>query len=113
MAAGVNHDRGARGIDSAGWLSHNWEKPKKSGGPEARKRLISRRAISVLVTLACVLPVAIVVLVAAGWLLAAMQDEAAGRVLQRIALAFGLAWLVDLVVLVIAQGINSLGPPDG
>jgi hypothetical protein len=74
--------------------------------------LLSRRVISVLVTLACVLPVAIVVLVATGWLLAAMQDEAAGRVLGRVALAFGLTWIVDLVVLVIAQGINSLGPPD-
>ena len=75
--------------------------------------MISRRAISVLVTLAGVLGVAIVVVVAAAWLLGAMQDEAAGRVLGRVGLALALVWVTDLICLVMAQGINSLGPPEG
>ena len=73
--------------------------------------MISRRVLSVLVTLAVVLPVAIVVVMGAARLLGAMGDEAASGVLDRIALAIGIVWAVDLVCLVVAQGINSSGPP--
>jgi hypothetical protein len=65
-----------------------------------------------LVTAACVLPVAIVVVVAVGRLLGAMQDAAGAAALDRIALALGIVWVIDLVCLVLAQSINSLGPPD-
>jgi hypothetical protein len=64
-----------------------------------------------LVMLGCVLPVAIVVVAAVGWLLAAMDDAAGGAALGRVALALGIAWVIDLVCLVLAQAINSLGPP--
>jgi hypothetical protein len=64
-----------------------------------------------LLTAGCGLPVAITLLWAAGRLLLAMQDLSAAVVLDRIALALGLVWVLDLVCLVLAQAINSLGPP--
>ena len=73
--------------------------------------MISRTVLTILVTLAAVLPVAIVVLLAAARLLGAMQDEAAATVLDRVALAIGVVWAIDLLCLVLALGINSLGPP--
>lgn len=75
--------------------------------------MISRRILLALLTAACVLPVAIVVVVAAGWLLGAMGDEAGARGLDRMALALGILWVIDLVCLVVAQAINTLEPPQG
>ena len=75
--------------------------------------MISRRALAVLVALACVLPLAIVVVVGAGRLLAAMQDAAAATVLDRIALAVAIVWAVNLLCLLLALAINALGPPPG
>jgi hypothetical protein len=75
--------------------------------------VISRRALTILVTAACVLPIAIVVLAAVARLLAAMEDTSAAAVLDRVALAVGIIWTIDLVCLLVAQGINSLGPPPG
>jgi hypothetical protein len=66
----------------------------------------------ILVTPACVLPVAIVVIVSVGWLLAAMDDDAGARILNRAALALGILWVVDLVCLLLAQAIHTLQPPD-
>ena len=74
--------------------------------------MISRRVLAVLVTAACILPVAIAIVLAVGRLLGAMQDAAAAAVLDRVALAIGILWAIDLVCLLVAQGINSLGPPD-
>jgi hypothetical protein len=73
--------------------------------------VISRRALVVLVMIAAVLPVALVVLLAVGRLLGAMRDTDAAEVLDRIALAVGILWVIDLVCLLVAQGINALGPP--
>ena len=75
--------------------------------------MISRRALTVLVTAACVLPIAIVILLAVARLLGAMEDAAAAAVLDRVALAGGIFWVTNLVCLLIGQGINSLGPPPG
>jgi hypothetical protein len=75
--------------------------------------VISRRVLTVLVTSACVLPVAIVILLAVARLLSAMKDTDAAAVLDRVALAVGILWTIDLVCLLVAQGINSLGPGDG
>jgi hypothetical protein len=78
--------------------------------------VISRRVLTILVTAACVLPIAIVVILAVGRLLAAMQDAEAAAVLDRVALAIGITWAINLVCLLLAQGINALektpGPPD-
>jgi hypothetical protein len=61
--------------------------------------VISRRILLVLIMAACVLPVAIVVVVAVGRLLAAMDDAAGARALDGVALALGILWIVDLVCL--------------
>lgn len=74
--------------------------------------MISRTVFAILVTSACILPVAIAIVLAVGRLLGAMQDEAGAAVLDRVALAIGILWAIDLVCLLVAQGINSLGPPS-
>ena len=67
-----------------------------------------------LVAVAGLLPLAIVVLLAAARHLDGMQDAAAASVLDRVALGLGVLWVIDLVCLLLAVGINSLGPPpDG
>jgi len=75
--------------------------------------VISRRLLTILVTLAAVLPLAIVVVVGASRLLEAMQDSAAAAVLDRISLAVGILWAIDLLCLLLAIGINAVGPPPG
>jgi len=74
--------------------------------------VIPRRALTILVTLACVFPLAIAIVVGVARLLAAMDDAAAAKVLDRVALAVGILWAIDLVCLVVAIGINALGPPS-
>lgn len=91
--------------------SHNWEtweKPIPAGTD-----VISRRVLLILVAVACVFPLAIVVLLAVARLLDAMQDAAAAGVLDRVALAIGVLWAIDLLCLLLAIGVNALGPPSG
>ena len=74
--------------------------------------MISRRILLGLVTAACVLPVAITVVVTVAWLLAQMHDRAAAAVLDRVALAIGILWVIDLILLVVALAIHVIGPPN-
>jgi hypothetical protein len=74
--------------------------------------VISRSVLAILVTVACILPVAITIVLAVGRLLGAMQDAVGAATLDRVALAMGILWGVDLVCLLVAQGINSLGSPS-
>jgi hypothetical protein len=67
----------------------------------------------ILVTVATILPVAIVVLLAAARLLGAMQDDAAAAVFDRTALAAGALWAIALVTLLIALAIHALGSGPG
>ena len=71
-----------------------------------------RRALILLAAAALLLPILTVVLVATARLLAAMQDGAGAAVFDRIALASGVVWVTDLVMLVIVQAIHSAGPPE-
>jgi hypothetical protein len=73
--------------------------------------VISRRVLTILVTTGCVLPLALVVLIGVARLLTAMQDASAATVLDRVALAAGIVWAIDLLCLLLALGINALGPP--
>ncbi|MGD9721783.1 MAG: hypothetical protein AB7O59_05155 [Pirellulales bacterium] len=73
--------------------------------------MISRRVLLSLLTVAAIVPVAIVVIVAVGWLLGAMHDEAGAWAAQRVALALGVVWVIDLVCLLVALAINTLEPP--
>ena len=75
--------------------------------------MISRRVLTVLVTTGCVLPLALVVLLGVARLLGAMQDASGALVLDRIALGVAIVWGVDLLCLLLALGINALGPPPG
>jgi hypothetical protein len=65
---------------------------------------------------ALVLPIAISVMVGVGRLLAAMGDPAGAAVLDYLALAAGIVWVVLLVCLVVVLGIAALGrqeePPE-
>ncbi len=78
--------------------------------------MIPPRILVLLVTSALALPIAISVLVAVARLLAAMGDAAGGIVVDRVALAGGIGWIVLLVCLVLVLGISALlrpqDPPD-
>ena len=69
------------------------------------------RVLASLVTAALALPVTISVLVAVARLLAAMGDVAGSLVVDRIALAAGIVWVVLLVCLVVVLGILALARP--
>jgi hypothetical protein len=58
---------------------------------------------------ATLLPVAIVLVVGTSLLLAGLNDAAAARVLNGVALALGLVWIVCLIGLTIALTIDALG----
>ncbi len=96
------------GIDTRRENSHNG----KNHASKTANPVISRRALLTLLTAACVLPVAIIVVVGAGWLLAAMGDQSGATGLNRTALVLGIVWIVDLICLLLAQAVRSLDPPD-
>ncbi|MCH8921982.1 MAG: hypothetical protein IIA67_02400 [Planctomycetes bacterium] len=63
-------------------------------------------------TVALVLPVAICVVAGVGHLLVAMQDTAAGAVLGHIALALGVLWGIDLILLLVLLAVHTLADSD-
>jgi hypothetical protein len=67
-----------------------------------------RNALSVLLATALVLPIAELVMLGLARLLAAMGDQAGAVVLDRISLAGGIVWTVDLVALLLVLAIRSL-----
>jgi hypothetical protein len=73
--------------------------------------VIPRRILTWLVSIALVLPISIAVILGVARLLGAMHDVTGATALDRIALAGGIMWGVDLACLLVAQGINSVGPP--
>ncbi len=70
------------------------------------------RLLAALAVLAIALPVAAAVVFLVRLLLGAMADEAGANVLNRLNLAIVIAWLVDLALLIVAQAVLSLLPPD-
>jgi hypothetical protein len=64
-----------------------------------------------LVAAAVMLPITICVLVGLGRLLGSMGDAAGSLVLDRIGLALGIAWVLDLVFLVLWLAIQRLLEP--
>jgi hypothetical protein len=74
--------------------------------------VIPRRALTLLLTTGCVLPVAITIVVGVARLLTAMGDEAGALALDRTALALGILWVIGLVCLLLALAIHILGPPE-
>jgi hypothetical protein len=70
--------------------------------------------IAVLLAIGALMPIAICIVLGVGALLSAMGDAAGGKVLNWISLALAILWVLDLVVLVLLQGLNSLfnNPPN-
>ncbi len=73
--------------------------------------MISDRVVLSLLAIAILLPVALCVVLGVAALLAQMGDAAGGAVLYRIALAGGIVWIIDLILLVLALAIRSLRGP--
>ena len=74
--------------------------------------MIPRRVLILLLSAALVLPVAICVVAGVGHLLVAMQDTAAGAVLGHIALALGVLWGIDLILLLVLLAVHTLADSD-
>lgn len=74
--------------------------------------MVSRKILIVLLSAGFVLPMAITLVWAVSRLLLAMEDREAAIVLDRVALALGLVWTLDLICLVLAQAVNAVGPPE-
>ena len=70
-----------------------------------------RSVLVVLISAGLILPLAQGVLFWVAKLLAAMQDTAGQAWVDRLSLACGVLWAIDLTVLVVALGIHALGPP--
>lgn len=62
---------------------------------------------------ALVIPLAQAVLFLVGLLLRAMNDLSGYGIVESIILITLVVWVFDLVLLVVALGIQALGPPDG
>ncbi len=73
--------------------------------------MISRGVLTALAAVGAALPIAIVVVLAVARLLVAMQDTAAGAVLDWIALGLSIVWAIDLIALILALALRELGPP--
>ena len=56
--------------------------------------------------------IALGVVSTAALLLGAMQDEAGRAVMARVGLGVGVVWLVNLIVLVVALAVHTLGRPE-
>lgn len=74
--------------------------------------LIPQRLVLVLLAAAILVPITVCVLLSVAALLNAMGDNTGGVVLQRIALAGGVVWAVDLICLVLALAANAVKNRD-
>jgi hypothetical protein len=78
--------------------------------------LVPQRATLALLAGTILLPIAICVVLGVAALLSAMGDATGGGVLQRVALACGIVWVVDLICLVLllaVQAVKDHDEPDG
>ena len=73
---------------------------------------IPHRTVLTLLAATVLLPITICVVLGVAALLAAMGDSLGGAVLQRVALAGGLLWVVDLICLVLVLAINAVKNRD-
>ncbi len=73
---------------------------------------IPQSAIALAISGAIILPIAICLILGVASLLSAMGDSSGGGVLHWIALACGIIWALDLILLLLALGINAMSGPD-
>jgi len=71
-----------------------------------------RRLTLALMAAAVILPIAICIVMGVAALLGTMGDAVGGRVLGWIALAVGIFWSLDLVVLLLIQALVTLNDHD-
>ena len=76
------------------------------------QKLVPRRAILLLIAGAVILPIAVCVVSGFRPLLVAMGGPRGGDVLKYVAWGLGILWVVDVVCLVLAQGLNALTDTD-
>jgi hypothetical protein len=89
-------------IRSKSW--QNWEVRESF----MKSPFIPKWIVFVLISGTLLLPMAITVILGVGHLLSTMGDTAGGGVLGRIALALGILWGLDLIVLVVILAVQSL-----
>ena len=73
---------------------------------------ISRHSIALANAGAIILPIAICLILAVASLLSAMGDVTGGGAMRWVALGCGIIWALDLILLVLALGVNALSAPD-
>ncbi|MBN1912627.1 MAG: hypothetical protein JW818_23095 [Pirellulales bacterium] len=81
------------------------------------RKPVSRRFLTPMVAIALVLTIGLAVVLVAARVVAKLGDATGASVLDSVALAMGLFWLIDVVCLVLALGVNALesssgSPPD-
>lgn len=69
--------------------------------------MISKRTLLSLVAAVLLLPIAIVLVLGVRSLLVAMGDAAGGLALDRVNLGLGLIWVLGVIVLLLALGVNA------
>lgn len=84
------------------------------------RKPVSSRAVAIIVAIALVFTISLVVIMAVACIIGKMGDTQGQAVLEAVALAVGLAWVINMICLVLALGVNSLydsdsksGPPPG
>jgi hypothetical protein len=77
-----------------------------------REKLVPQRVLLFLIAVAVVLLISGLVTLGLGELLAALEDELGSRVVKYVALGCAALCVVDLICLVLAQGLNSLAQND-
>ncbi len=74
--------------------------------------MVLRRVLTVLLVIGLMLPIAEMVLLGLGRLLGAMGDDGGAEVLDRLSLAGGVLWAIDLICLLLVVALGSLPPGD-
>ena len=69
--------------------------------------VIARKVLIGLLVAAIIVPMVVLVLLGVGKLLAAMGDMAGALCVDRLALAGGVFWGIDLILLLLALGMNA------
>jgi hypothetical protein len=77
-----------------------------------RHPFIPQRLLIALIAASLVLPIVICVVFGVAGLLSAMGDTTGGAVLHRIALGFGVLWVIELICLVVVQAISALSASE-
>ncbi len=74
--------------------------------------MIARTVLTGLVLVAIIAPMVVLVLLGIGRLLAGMGDTTGAVWLERLALSGGIGWGIDLVLLLVALGVNATVRPE-